>query len=183
MTEQAAAVPKPTDTMLVPGRECGSCMLCCKLLGIREINKPEYQWCTHCKAGRGCTIYDSRPKSCRDFYCGYRQSDDVSEAWFPAKSRMLLRAQGIGIICYVDTGYPDAWKQQPYYRDLKRWAQRAVNTEHNVLVNIGGRVIVILPDKDVDFGIMKPGEKIVVGTANTPMGPVYQAQRIQTGSD
>ncbi len=179
--EVAAAAALGTD--LVPGRQCGSCILCCKLLGIKEINKPEYQWCKHCKPGVGCTIYDTRPKACRTFYCGYRQSTDISDAWFPARSRMVLLAQGIGIVCYVDTGYPDAWKVQPYYGDLKTWARRAVNTEHHVIVNIGGRVITILPDSDVDLGFMQAGEKIVVGTADTPMGPVYRAHKVQKGKD
>lgn len=179
MTDPIAAAAA-TDQPL-PGRQCGSCTLCCKLLGIKEIDKPEWTWCKHCKPGKGCTVYELRPTSCRTFYCGYRLSADLGDEWYPLKSRMVLRAQGIGIVCYVDPGYPEAWKVQPYHRQLRGWARRAVNTEHNVIVNVGGLVICILPDKDVDLGFMQPGEKIVVGSKDTPMGPVYHAERMQVG--
>ncbi len=50
-------------------RECGSCTLCCKLLGVKELNKPQGEWCKHCDIGKGCKIYDSRPNECRNFTC------------------------------------------------------------------------------------------------------------------
>ena len=186
MTDTAPESPReplPTDTILVPGRQCGSCTLCCKLLGIKEIDKKEWTWCKHCNPGRGCGIYDSRPPSCQKFYCGYRQSIDISEEWFPARSHMVLRAQGIGIVCYVDPGYPDAWKQQPYHAALRAWARRATNMEHHVIVNVGGRTIAILPDKDVDLGFMQAGEKIVVAEGRSPTGSTYEAFRVQTGAE
>ena len=55
-SDMAANAPLPTDTILVQGRQCGTCTLCCKLLGIKEINKPDWTWRTHCKPGRGCEI-------------------------------------------------------------------------------------------------------------------------------
>ena len=57
---------------LVPGRSCGECSLCCKLLRIEAFNKPVGTWCSHCAPGRGgCTIYETRPTECRDFYCAW----------------------------------------------------------------------------------------------------------------
>ncbi|MDO8529358.1 MAG: hypothetical protein Q7S18_01690 [bacterium] len=29
------------------------------------------KWCPHCKIGKGCVIYSSRPESCRYFTCGW----------------------------------------------------------------------------------------------------------------
>lgn len=49
--------------------ECGDCSLCCKLLGIKELDKPKLQWCSHCSPGNGCKIYQDRPQSCREFEC------------------------------------------------------------------------------------------------------------------
>ena len=170
--------PLPTDTILVDGRQCGTCTLCCKLLGIKEIDKPDWTWCKHCKPGRGCGIYETRPGPCQKFYCGYRQSIDIGDHWFPARSRMVLRAQRIGIICYVDPGYPNVWRQQPYHGDLRTWARRAVSNEHHVIVNVGGRTFAILPDKDVDLGIMQVGEKIVVAEGRTPTGSTWEAYRV-----
>jgi hypothetical protein len=182
MTDQTMDATPAKDEP-VPGRQCGTCTLCCKLLGIKVLNKPELTWCEHCKPGKGCGIYESRPEVCRTFYCGYRLSPTLGEEWYPAKSRMVLRAQGIGIVCYVDPGYPDAWKVQPYHSQLRMWAKRAINSEHQVIVNVGKRVICILPDKDVDLGPMQPGEKIVVGTKDTPMGPIYHAERMRVGGE
>lgn len=173
--------PLPTDTILVDGRQCGTCTLCCKLLGIKEIDKPDWAWCVHCTPGRGCGIYETRPAPCRKFFCGYRQSIDIGEHWFPARSRMVLRAQGIGILCYVDPGYPNAWRQQPYHGDLRAWARRAVSSEHHVIVNVGGRTFAVLPDKDVDLGIMQVGEKIVVAEGRTPTGSTWDAYRVPAG--
>jgi hypothetical protein len=39
-------------------------------------------------------------------------------------------------------------------------------------------VIVILPDKDVDFGDLELGEQIWVGALNTPAGRTWNAARI-----
>ena len=39
------------------------CTACCKILKIRELNKPANTWCKHCNIGVGCGIYDSRPES------------------------------------------------------------------------------------------------------------------------
>ena len=45
--------------------------MCCKLPEIPSINKKSFSWCSNCKVGQGCKIYDKRPKKCKDFYCAY----------------------------------------------------------------------------------------------------------------
>jgi hypothetical protein len=37
--------------------------MCCKVLGITELQKPVGKWCPHCDIGKGCKIYESRPKN------------------------------------------------------------------------------------------------------------------------
>ena len=49
-------------------RKCGTCTLCCKIVGVEELNKPQNTECHFCKNDQ-CSIYDTRPKSCRDFNC------------------------------------------------------------------------------------------------------------------
>ena len=70
MTAESAPTQRPTA---VPGRSCGTCTLCCKLLQVPEVEKPLGEWCRHCDKGVGCTIYAERPQRCRDFFCGYLQ--------------------------------------------------------------------------------------------------------------
>ena len=45
----------PSAMKVVPGRECGSCSLCCKVYNVPEIEKPAGKWCRHCTPGKGCT--------------------------------------------------------------------------------------------------------------------------------
>ena len=58
---------------LVPGRACGTCMMCCKVPAIEEFAKPPGVWCKHAISGKGCGIYAQRPGSCRAFYCLWMQ--------------------------------------------------------------------------------------------------------------
>ena len=51
---------------LVPGRACGTCMMCCKVPYIKEFEKPAGVWCRHAVPGKGCGIYESRPGSIYD---------------------------------------------------------------------------------------------------------------------
>src|SRR4051794_24207443 len=43
---------------VLPGRSCGTCTLCCKVVGVLEIDKPGGVWCRHCVSGKHCAIYD-----------------------------------------------------------------------------------------------------------------------------
>ncbi len=74
------------DERLVPGRECGDCTVCC---AVPTIDDPEIQkkpgiHCRHCATG--CTIYESRPKSCRDFFCAWRMMPRLGPEWRPDRS-------------------------------------------------------------------------------------------------
>jgi hypothetical protein len=53
---------------------CGDCRLCCRVLEVKEIEKPFLEWCRHPKRGVGCAIYETRPESCRAFVCTWLAS-------------------------------------------------------------------------------------------------------------
>lgn len=55
--------------MNTSSRTCGRCTMCCKTHSIASIQKPRGEWCTHCKIGRSCSIYPTRPRECRKFVC------------------------------------------------------------------------------------------------------------------
>lgn len=67
---------------------CGTCTLCCKILGIvdddgKSIAAPG-KWCPHANndkgsSSRGCTIYDSRPSNCLVFNCVWLTSQGVGQ--------------------------------------------------------------------------------------------------------
>lgn len=63
-------------------RACGACDLCCKLLPVKDINKPantrcEYQ---HLAPGHGCSIYPLRPYSCAMWTCRWLKNPTATAA-------------------------------------------------------------------------------------------------------
>jgi len=162
----------PTKDLLVPGRTCGSCSLCCKVLQIDELQKPVGQWCPNCAVGRGCKIYQTRPSECRTFHCAWLISPDLGEEWQPARAKFVLYSEGKAnrIVAHVDPGYPTAWRAEPYYRQLKEWARAAVDRDGQVCVYVKLRTIVILPTRDVDLGELTNGDFIIVSERRMPDG-------------
>lgn len=150
---------------MLPGRSCSGCTLCCKVLSIAKLAKPQGQWCPHAQVGRGCLIYPDRPSECATFYCGYLTWPMAGDHWLPAKCKMVIVSElnGGRIAVHVDPGRSTAWREQPFYNDLKEWAQFAVQGDMQVVVCIGNRVTVILPDRDVDLGPIGDDERIITG--------------------
>jgi hypothetical protein len=99
---------------------CGSCTLCCKLLEIPALEKPEGRWCAHCKVGSGCTIYNERPAPCRDFACLWLESQDeknpLPAELRPDRCKMVLTftPDREDVLGYCDPSTPDAWKGAPW---------------------------------------------------------------------
>jgi hypothetical protein len=175
MTEAVATDPR------VPGRDCGSCTLCCKLLGVTDLEKPRGQWCRHCEIGRGCRIYDTRPAGCREFFCGWLVDPRLSEAWRPADSKIVVLVEGGGkrIIAYVDPDRPAAWRREPFYSTLKRWSAAALRHGGTVAVSLGQKRIVVLPDRDVDLGALAEDEVIATRERRSAAGLTYDVFKLK----
>jgi hypothetical protein len=96
---------------------CDGCTACCKILKIRELNKPGNTWCRHCKIGEGCGIYETRPESCRVYECVWLQSQrggkPLAPELRPDKSRVVIGVtnQGDDLVLYVSPDRPDAWQR------------------------------------------------------------------------
>ena len=58
---------------VLPGRDCGSCNVCCVALTIDEasLKKPQGYRCKNAQPDNSCAIYADRPRTCRDFNCGW----------------------------------------------------------------------------------------------------------------
>lgn len=77
---------------------CGGCTKCCEIVPVRELNKAGWQDCQYRRhvlhaAGPGCGIYDTRPRSCRNWSCVWLTSPN----WGPE-----LRPDRLGIIVDPD---------------------------------------------------------------------------------
>jgi hypothetical protein len=153
----------------VPGRQCGSCTLCCKVLKIPETDSAKGQWCLHCAVGQGCEIYEQRPQRCRDFMCGWLVWDKVPEHWHPAKSRIVVVSElGMRLNFTVDPGAPGRWREAPWYGEIKAMAVMAFAENRQVLITVGNKVIAMLPDREVELGVV--GEDEIVVTGRRPDG-------------
>lgn len=172
---------------LVPGRACGTCMMCCKVPAIEEFAKPPGVWCQHAVSGKGCAIYADRPGSCRAFYCLWMQDDSFGAEWKPEKSKFVvyLQRNGINLQVGVDPSFPNAWTRAPYYARIKRWAIEGAARGQFVFVRIGVRMIALVSDREIDLGRVDPEDEIMVSRQPGPAGPVYDVEikRPVHGSD
>lgn len=81
------------EPALVAGRDCGTCNVCCVALTIDDPDLQKVQGfrCRNTLPDKGCAIYEARPRTCRDFNCGWRQLKWVRESLRPDASGVLVR--------------------------------------------------------------------------------------------
>lgn len=147
--------------MSARGRECGNCTLCCKVMAIEELAKPASSWCSHCKPGRGCLIYANRPAECRIFSCLWLVNDQLAPHWKPHKSKLVLTTSEDGMEIRCDPGFPDAWRKEPFQSEIREWAASGETLDMTVVVITGQKLILITPEREFDFGVVRPDERIV----------------------
>lgn len=141
--------------------KCGSCTMCCKLMGIPELAKPVDKWCSHCEIGTGCSIYSSRPGSCVEFACAWLQGQDEklkpSVEFRPDKLKVMLFCpieDPTNVIAVVDPKIPNAWKSAFAMTFMARLAA----TNHRVVVRARERYYQIFPDESYREIEMSPAD-------------------------
>lgn len=140
----ADAEQGPVETVaLVPGRDCGTCSLCCILPEIAEFDKPANQPCRHCVAGGGCDAYDARPATCRDFYCLWRTDAALAPEWEPQISRMMLYRQGPQLTVLVEPEAGSIWRETPYLEWLDAQA-RVLKAQGGYVVVYAGEAVSVV---------------------------------------
>jgi hypothetical protein len=157
------------------GRQCGSCTMCCYILGVDappDLEKPPDTWCKHCKPGKGCTIYESRPSPCRRFHCQWLLDDSLDDAWYPLTSKIVINlacnADGSNpcLVFEVDPRRPDRWLHHPYLEKISNIAllyrgttvrvgqhwyrmipRSAAENPNSIMVGMGSGITRIIPGK------------------------------------
>jgi hypothetical protein len=185
--------PKMSDlpALVVPGRTCGTCTVCCRILAVEELNKPRSTWCVHCIPQKGCGIHPSRPQVCREFVCNWLLLESLGPEWKPERSKFVLQSvayQG-GHQClavHVDPDHPESWRQPPFYEKIKQWAakasERATGGIYFVLVQIDLRKILILPDREIDLGTFANKEAITLDRRVSASAIEFVARKIPRGA-
>jgi Fe-S-cluster containining protein len=141
---------------VVPGRACGTCTLCCKVIAVTDFNKLPGVWCPHCIRGKGCGIYETRPTDCRTFFCEWMLEKGLGPEWKPERAKFaLVMGEGGHLTAFVDPGFPAAWRNAPYIEAFRKLA-----AERAITIRTGTKVIVVLPDREIDLGHVGPDESV-----------------------
>ena len=74
----------------IPGKACGSCSFCCKVLEIDELKKTAGDLCEHCARSGGCSVYATRPQVCRDYICDWKEDRELLVQFRPDRVGTLL---------------------------------------------------------------------------------------------
>jgi hypothetical protein len=134
------------------GRQCGKCSLCCYMLPVAELKKPEYKWCEHCRPGNGgCSIYNNRPAEvCGSFRCEWlRGAMPLSEEWYPPRSKMIVRWTTKGLEFNVHPEFQTAWQKQPYLDQIRAWGRLGAARAFPVFVLLRNEVVFFLPNGEM----------------------------------
>ena len=155
--------PAAFKNVAAPGRECGSCTLCCKVFEVPVIEKPEGKWCRHCSPGRGCAIHATRPEHCRAFFCYWMTQPGLGPEWKPDRAKFVLTVDPASHYLFVqlDPGQPGAWRRDPYFGQIRDWAKSALAERRHVVVWLNRSATVVLPEREVALGPVGPGDRIV----------------------
>jgi hypothetical protein len=143
------------------GRACGGCTMCCKVLGITELQKPVGKWCPHCDIGKGCKIYNSRPNECRTFMCGWLVDDRFSDMWKPDRSKMVITPAKDTIEIRCDPGLPTAWRAKEYHDEIIRMAEAAEPHNGSLYVIVGKKTTLVTPTDEFPIGEV-PDDHVIV---------------------
>ena len=147
---------------------CGSCNLCCKVLGIAEINKPRDTWCPHCDKGKACRIYDTpaKPKECTAYNCLWLATQSLEdptlrmpERFRPDRTKVVVdtfeRPNYRGAMFWIDLSYPDAINSEANQTLISRLS------DTHVIIEARG-------DKRKVLAIYQEAAKRMVESGHTP---------------
>jgi hypothetical protein len=130
-------------------------------MAVEALGKPAGSWCAHCKPGRGCLIYPTRPEECRNYSCLWLIDPRFGEHWKPSRSKLVQTLSEDGIEIRCDPGFPDAWRKEPFRSEMTRLAQAGETEDVTVLVIAGQRMTLVTGTHEFDLGVVGPDERIV----------------------
>jgi hypothetical protein len=128
-------------------RYCGECRLCCLIQEVTELKKPEGQICDYCSDKDGCTIYEKRPQSCKDFHCLWQLGlmKDKGCKLRPDKIGFIALAKeevkGYSPVVQLNSLYEESFKSEIAKQLIKNWREAGFNI---ALVSIMDKKSVLL---------------------------------------
>jgi uncharacterized protein len=126
-TIESESIARLRFMLAIPGKACGECSLCCKVLEIAELAKSAGKLCEHClnSGSGGCGIYAGRPQVCRDYECLWKGDRDMSPRLRPDRTGAILMedpdSDEYRAVC--DPEKPFAWLTPLVFRHLVAMAK------------------------------------------------------------
>jgi hypothetical protein len=119
-------------------RECGTCTLCCRLMTVHSLNKPDGEMCQHC-TGTGCGIYARRPLDCRQWSCLWKidENGQLGDELRPDRCGFIINLadarDGIGLVHIIVDDEGNAEE-----KTVERVAAHFTDRGNVVLISVGG---------------------------------------------
>lgn len=118
-------------------RSCSDCSLCCRLVPVKELNKPAGTRCQYQRFKVGCAVYGDRakmPASCRLWNCRWLVNDDAANLPRPDRAHLVIdimpdfvvmtindqRVEVPVVQVWIDPNYPDAHREPAFREYLAR---------------------------------------------------------------
>lgn len=151
---------------MVPGRAktCGPCTLCCRVMAVEELGKPMGAACVHCRPGKGCAIYEDRPRGCRAFECVWLMDPEMPHRFRPDQTKVVLDQDSDGrrLVARCDPANPMAWRRNPMFAALKAYAGREWGAGKIVVAAAGRRMWLITPREEIELGEVDPEGRLEI---------------------
>ena len=120
-------------------KECGTCTKCCEgWLKAKIIGHDMYPGkpCFFVEIGKGCTIYEDRPKDpCKDFLCEWMKIESMPDEFKPENTGVIMHRQENNGNPYLSI------TESPFSPSAKylSWALvYAKNTDQNIVWSVDG---------------------------------------------
>lgn len=146
---------------------CGSCSLCCTLLGVPDIGKAPRMRCWHTTVHGGCAVHgqkasDPKLMACEQFECVWlasqKRPDAMPRSMRPDQSHVVLGPQDKSdptlLYIQVDPGNPQAWKQG----EMGEYIQQ--------ILDRGAKVEIIVDEERLELG--RDGGSVEGRSLSTP---------------
>jgi hypothetical protein len=140
-------------------RSCGTCTACCKTHAVPSIEKPPHTWCTHCKIGTGCGIYNARPEECADFTCMWLEGEGRDEDR-PDMSKCVVGVNAVphlGDVLSITDLRHNAHKKAGLAQE---WIRKAIGLRMKIYIEgESGRARLLIPP---DFILSNTAKRILI---------------------
>ncbi len=95
--------------------------------------------------------------------CGWLTNPRFGPEWKPDRSKIVITVgrdrNGLDFQC--DPGYPEAWRKQPYYSQIKNLAAIAIRHDGIISVHSARNTIVVAPEREFALGEVGDNDEII----------------------